>query len=132
MEENAQNEGQVFPDEPTTPTPERPTTTEPIICHGVPWEDDEVKTLKTQNGVIHRRLWSVQTATGHILSPYCELGRTMSRLDYFLLMFPPKQLSEMVRLTNLELEKLNVQLTTKGEIIKYIGVMILSTHFEFG
>ena len=55
----------------------------------------------------------------------------MSRFDFFLLMFPPTQLTDMVRLTNDELVRRGKSNTTKGEILKLFGVMILITSFEF-
>mgnify|MGYP003546679353 FL=1 len=55
----------------------------------------------------------------------------MSRLDFFLLMFPPKQLTDMVRLTNEALDRRQQKQTTKGEILKLFGIMILMTSFEF-
>jgi hypothetical protein len=53
-------------------------------------------------------------------------------------MFPPAQLNLMVRLTNQEIQKINSMggllhaLVTKGEWLKFIGVLILSTKFQFG
>ena len=47
-------------------------------------------------------------------------------------MFPPLQLQEMVRLTNLELTTKNNPPKTIGEILKWIGILILATLFEFG
>ena len=46
----------------------------------------------------------------------------MSRLDFFLLMFPPTQLADMVRLTSDELDRREKTNTTKGEVLKLFGV----------
>jgi hypothetical protein len=54
-----------------------------------------------------------------------------SAMDFFLLMFPPKQLVLMVDLTNIELEKLEANTTNTSELLKFFGVLILMTSFEF-
>jgi hypothetical protein len=53
-------------------------------------------------------------------------------LDYFLQMFPPKELSLIVRLPSVRLLADNEPGTTKGEILKFFGVLLLITRFEFG
>jgi len=47
------------------------------------------------------------------------------------MMFPPIQLNHIVVLTNRELSKITTLITTKGEILKFFGVIILATRFEF-
>ena len=61
----------------------------------------------------------------------CEEGKTMSRLDVFLLMFPPKQLKKMVSYTNKELEKKGGDDLSKSELSKFLGLCILITRFQF-
>jgi hypothetical protein len=46
-------------------------------------------------------------------------------------MFPKKQLDIMLRLTNRELISSQKKAMTTGELLKFFGVMILSTKFEF-
>jgi hypothetical protein len=55
----------------------------------------------------------------------------MSALDFFLLMFPPKQLITMVDLTNAELSKWGLNTTNSSEMLKFFGILILTTSFEF-
>ena len=84
------------------------------------------------NGSFGQYDWSIKVpSTGSILKPGCELGRNMSKLDYFLLMFPPEQLNEMTRLTNINLQKQKFITTTKGEVLKWFGLLILGTRYEF-
>jgi hypothetical protein len=64
-----------------------------------------------------------------MVSPGSDIGKHRSMLDYFLLMFPPLQLNEIVRLTNIHLAKKRRRLTTVGEIIKFFGILILTTSF---
>ncbi len=54
----------------------------------------------------------------------------MTPLDFFL-MFPPKQLIDMVELTNAELTKLELNKTNYSEMLKFFGVILLMTKFEF-
>ena len=46
-------------------------------------------------------------------------------------MFPPKQLQETVRLTNIQLQEKSRLDTMPGEILKRIGILIFSTRCEF-
>mmetsp|Transcript_8981 Transcript_8981/g.13805 ORF Transcript_8981/g.13805 Transcript_8981/m.13805 type:complete len:99 (+) Transcript_8981:258-554(+) len=47
-------------------------------------------------------------------------------------MFPPKQLNLMVELRNKQLDKATVKRTTGEEILKFFGLCLLMTRFEFG
>ena len=53
------------------------------------------------------------------------------RLEYFILMFPQNQLMEMLRLTNRELRGKEEKSTTIGEMVKFVGLCILITSFQF-
>ena len=55
-----------------------------------------------------------------------------SCLEYFLMLFPPEQLQLILQLTNNELAMARKNYTTAGEIVKFFGVMLLVTQFEFG
>jgi hypothetical protein len=56
----------------------------------------------------------------------------MSRLDFFFLMFPDDQLTEMLSLTNRELRKRGAPDLSMTELLKFFGILILSTRFESG
>ena len=72
---------------------------------------------------MYSRQWAVRNALGEPLIPNNAAGfSTMSRLDFFLLMFPPTQLADLVRLTNDELDRRGKTNTTKGEVLKLFGV----------
>jgi hypothetical protein len=85
------------------------------------------------NGAVWPRGWFIRTQTSEMLYPNGDRG-LRSPLDYFLLMMPPSQLSEMTRLTNIQLRKSGYQkvATTQGELLRFIRVLLLSTRFEFG
>jgi hypothetical protein len=108
-------------------------------CHGVAWYKDNAKTLVDINGPYQQREWSLRTPVeGVSIVPGCDIQRRHSRLEYFLMMFPPAQFNLMHRLTNEQLEKLGVlhnvhyKAMSKGELLKFVGVLILTTRFEFG
>ena len=48
------------------------------------------------------------------------------------MLFPPEQLQLILQLTNNELAMTRKNYTTAGEIVKFFGVMLLVTRFEFG
>ena len=48
------------------------------------------------------------------------------------MLFPPEQLQPILQLTNNELAMAKKNYTTAGEIVKFFGVMLLVTRFEFG
>ena len=53
-------------------------------------------------------------------------------LNIFLMLFPPEQLQLIPQLTNSELAMVRKNYTMAGEIVKFFGVMLLVTRFEFG
>ena len=108
-------------------------------AHGLKWYDESnrLRRGRSINGDVAPRQWYVKDAIGDKLSPIHNKDKvmTMSRLDFFLLMFPPNHLNEIVRLTNVQLRLIPNQQSrkemTKGELIKFIGICILVTKFEF-
>jgi hypothetical protein len=46
-------------------------------------------------------------------------------------MFPPQSLLSIVRLTSQQLELLSNPTTTEGDLLRFFGVVILATKFEF-
>jgi hypothetical protein len=117
---------------PPTPTP--PVIPPVTTAHDVAWYADHRGSTKLPiKGDVPPRSWAVRTSVGDMLGPGSDVGAHRSRLDYFLLMFPPLQLNEIVRLTNIHLlKKKKKKLTSIGEVIKMFGVLILSTRYEFG
>ena len=102
--------------------------------HHVEWRRAS-STEPSLNGNYTPRMWSVKNVLDENLYPGAPNAATngMSALNYFLLvMFPPKQLVAMVDLTNIELVKLEANNTTNTlELLKFFGVLILVTSFEF-
>lgn len=107
-------------------------------CHGMEWIENDSDTLENVNGAVPPRQWALRTlVSGELVVPESDTQLRRSRLEYFLLMFPPAQLNLMHRLMNEELQKLSVsnsiasKAATKGEILKFLGILILTTRFEF-
>ena len=75
--------------------------------------------------------WRMTTPSGSEIFKGCEEGKTMSRLDFFLLMFPPKQLKKMVKYTDKQLQQNGGDELSKGELLKFFGLLILFTRFQF-
>jgi Transposase IS4 len=57
----------------------------------------------------------------------CNGDQRISCLDVFLQMFPPAELSIILRETNNQLQKINKHLTTKDELLEFFSVVILVT-----
>ena len=53
-------------------------------------------------------------------------------LDYFMTTFPPAAMRHIIKETNEKLKELNQDQLDVGEFLKFIGVMILTTRFDFG
>jgi hypothetical protein len=114
------------PAPPALPT-HQPTTT----AHTTAWYEDLEACQMSMGGNVAFREWSIRTVIGDSLGPGGDVGKSFSRLDYFLLMFPPEQLAMIVALTSENLLLKTKAATTPGEVLKFFGVLILVTRFEF-
>ena len=84
------------------------------------------------NGAIPDRYFGIRTPVGEVIIRNSDKPNKYSRFDYLLFMFPPEEIKLIVRLTNTQFEKHSMRTTTIGEILKFFGVWVLSTRFEFG
>ena len=103
-----------------------------VVVHEQEWfiNDLLIKTPQNQRPNYYRS-WGMRDTIGFIHRPGNDRGRQISRLEYFMMSFPPAQLDTMLRLTNLALIAGSKKVTTKRELLKYFGVMILCTRYEF-
>ena len=125
------------PDAPTAnstnETPNRPSVPIAQVAHNTTWVIDDAASKRDINGAIPRRLWYLTDATGDRISENDHQKlESISLLDAFLLMFPPDHLIHIINLTNRKLRTANYLETSKGEIVKFFGIIILSTRFVFG
>jgi hypothetical protein len=112
-----------------------------VTSHGKGWFEDDESTQLSINGVRVSHSWILFDAFGNQITKEIDRGRaepggrvecSRTKLEYFLLMFPPKQIDDMIQYTNKEMRKLNSQATNDGELLKFFGILILATRFEFG
>ena len=99
--------------------------------HGTNWFVDETVTQTSINEPVSERRWFVKLPTGQRIGEGEGNPNLHSRLDYFMMMFPYRQLEGEVRWTNIQLHKARKQPTTAGELIKYKGIQLLATRFQF-
>ncbi|KAI2490544.1 Transposase IS4 [Fragilaria crotonensis] len=106
----------------------------PVIAtvNGVEWVRASINDPPL-NGNVPFRMWNIRNMVGEVLIPghNTTVTQDMLPLDFFLLMFPPKQLLDMVHWTNCELGKLELKQTSSSELLKLFGIIILTTKFEF-
>ena len=75
---------------------------------------------------------------GTVIEPIDEIisrGHSPSQMqpmDYFMWMFPQEHLALMVSYTNDAMQSRGLRLTTRGDILKFFGVLILIIRIEFG
>jgi len=109
------------------------TTTPVAVAHDREWFDGPVDT--PVNGPLDTAaFWEfTDQRTGDKYKPMCdEHNRELKPLDFFMACFPKKQLENMVRDTSDVLEIKGKNRLTVGELLKFFGVMILATRYEFG
>ena len=78
-----------------TPLPEVAAT-----VHDQEWFVDDPATKLPVNGNYHSRNWAVKTRMGYMLGQGGDHQNSYSRLEYFLMLFPPEQLQLILQLTN--------------------------------
>lgn len=118
---------------PATLTPARSVDPATTTAHGLSWTAGPVS--EPVGGPVARRVWSVCTMPGEFIVEEGDavgLGQARTAYDYFLCMFTMDQLMHMVRLTSPKLEARGLPPTTAGEVLKFMGVVILATRYEFG
>ena len=109
------------------------TAASPTLAHGFEWRDKQV--LQPFGGPVSRKPWSVRALGGDIISEGGDavgFGRTRTPLDYFFAVFPQDQLTPVTKLTSAKLESRRLPPTSPGEILKFFGILILATRFQFG
>lgn len=100
-----------------------------VTSHGIDWSYKDIRV--PLNGSVPRRMWSVSHVAGSRIAE--DQGVTdMSPLDYFQWMFPMSHLRIIVRLTNAELSKLDKSPTSESEVLRFFGILLLMSRYEFG
>ena len=113
-----------------TPLPQH--TEVAAMVHDQEWFVDDPATKLPVNGNYHFCNWAIKPRMGYMLGRGGDHQNSYSRLEYFLILFPPEQLQLILQLTKNELAMVRKNYTMAGEIVKFFGVMLLVTQFEFG
>ena len=113
-----------------TPLPQH--TEAAATVHDQEWFVDDPAMKLPVNGNYHFCNWAIKTRMGYMIGQGGDHQNSYSRLEYFLMLFPPEQLQLILQLTNNELAMARKNYTMAGEIVKFFGVMLLVTRFEFG
>jgi Transposase IS4 len=126
-------ENQAYSGHESRPTLPQSPPDEPIVVHGVKWRLKTV--LEPIGGVVARRTWPVRSITGDLIfeggdAIFGDNRRTP--YEYFMAIFPPDALMRIVMLTSEKLREKGKQVTRGGEILKFFGILILGTRYEFG
>ena len=98
-------------------------------------EDEGAELEVSVNGprTFQSKRWTLSDQrTDFLYSPGCDPQATISELEYFLAVFPIPQLEHMVRMTNTQLELKERDPIDEQGMLKFIGVSLLATRFEFG
>ena len=102
-----------------------------VTVHNRQWFEGDTE-LPT-NGPFTRRTWKLTCQySGRDLTPGCDLLRELKPFDFFMAVFPSSQLKLMVEETSANLAAKGHPQTTRGEVLKFFGVLLLITRFEFG
>lgn len=99
-----------------------------VTSHGINWLPMDIRT--PLNGPVRRRIWSVSSVTGYRISEG-QGHADMSPLDYFYWMFPMSHLGDIVDMTSYQLEQVGKVSTNASEILRYFGILIMMSRFEF-
>ena len=102
------------------------------MVHNQEWFVDDPAMKLPVNGNYHFHNWAIKTRMGYMLGQGGDHQNSYSCLEYFLMLFPPEQLLLILQLTTNKLAMARKSYTTAGEIVKFFGVMLLVTWFEFG
>ncbi|KAG7372651.1 transposase IS4 [Nitzschia inconspicua] len=102
-----------------------------VTTHEVDWFIDDEAVLHPIGQPTPRRSWSIKTPIGDVLQAGSNADKRLTKMDVFLLAFPPESLVSICRNTNVVLEATGIPTTTVGELLKFFGIIILATRFEF-
>ena len=120
-------------DETQPPTPTRTVAVvEPVVqTDSFSWYTDNLVTEEV-NGPVREIEWAFRDQSGTWMKEEDDLGCKRPLLDYFMATFPPAALKRILKLTNEKLEEAECSEMDVGDLLKFFGVLLLITRFEFG
>jgi hypothetical protein len=96
------------------------------------WYEDSNPGYPT-NGPFTWRTWRLNCQyNDREFTPNCDPEYKIRAMDFFMALFPKEQLRMMVEKTSERLLLNGHSKLTKGELLKWFGVLLLITRFEFG
>ena len=103
---------------------------ENIKVHETEWTTDADFDMDT-NGSRLTIPWVIKDGFRNHHSEGGDAGGQLSRLDYFLMMFPPDALCHIITLTNTQLSKRNLDEINVAKFLRWFGVVLLISRCEF-
>ena len=96
------------------------------------WSQREI--LEPVGGAVPRRMWEMQGIGGQSIVEGGDSGTSATRrpLDYFMAALPHGHLIKMVQWTSEVLQDKGKRGLSTGELLKFLGIHILGTRFQFG
>jgi Transposase IS4 len=131
-ENNVQQVAELAP-----PGAEVPPNIHPVSTNnGRNWYDG-ITDVDVNGPVIHRAWKMTCQYSGRVFMAGCDVQHhdvhnTLKPFDFFMACFPKEQIKFMVEQTTLRLRSDGHTGTSLGEILKWFGITILMTRFEFG
>ena len=104
-----------------------------IQAHDKLWYHMPHASQRPLNGPIPPRDWGLKLPTEQVWKDGCNYDSSISRLDVFLQMYPTAALNIMHQATNDNIKRNsnNNMTATKQELLKFIGIIILSTKYDW-
>lgn len=101
--------------------------------NGKEWYDMPHQILLPLNGRMASYEWGLKLPTGEIWRENANTDETIQRLDVFLQLFPTKALNNLHIETNnnIRCNNYNDYLTTKTELLRFIGIILLATKYDW-
>ena len=107
-----------------------PNSSQTFKIYETEWTTDTDFDLDT-NGSCPTIPWCIKDGFHNHHTEGSNTGTQLSRLDYFLMMFPPESLRHIVTLTNAQLAKCNLDEMDVAEFLRWFGVVLLISRCEF-
>jgi Transposase IS4 len=102
-----------------------------LTTDNIPWYTEMENCQNDINGPVNPIEWSFKDEMGEDMSEDDDVGLERSVLDCFLAFFPPNAMKNIMYVTNKKLEEDEQPEMRMGELLKFFGVLILITKFEF-
>jgi Transposase IS4 len=119
-------------DEEKTPGDDDSVSPVAAFTDPISWFADVDYAMLDANGPVDPLGWQFQGRDGKWMCEDDNWEYKHSPLDYFLAAFPPTTLKQILTLTNKSLRKNGGKEIELGELLRFFGVILLITKFDFG